>query len=192
MRTGTRHEKVEKLLEQIRAGDPRAFGRLIRELEPFVRGASMKVCRDRAVADENAQDTYVALHRKLDQFAGASSFTTWLYSVIVNNCRMKHRRRLVVRASVELDESTRAAGAWDAAPEARLLGEELQQILGRAIERLPQEYQAVFVLRQIERLSTDETAQELGLSPSAVKSRLHRARTQVRRDVEAHYADARP
>jgi RNA polymerase sigma-70 factor (ECF subfamily) len=165
----------------------------VRELEPFVRSASMKVCRDRDTADENAQDTFVALHRGLEQFTGASSFTTWLYAVIVNNCRMKHRRRRIDRESVPLESvETPAARATHGleGPEARMLRGELQAILGTAIEELPEEYRPVFVLRQLERLSTQQTAEALGLTQAAVKSRLHRARAMVRRSVERQYAEA--
>lgn len=194
-----RHARVEKLLEQVRTGDVRAFSRLVHELEPFVRGASMKVCRDRAVADENAQDTFVAMHRSLEQFTGASSFTTWLYTVVVNNCRMKRRRRKLDAASVPLEDVGEQLANGNGiigdrvqfeGPEARLLSEELRLILGSAIKRLPEDYRPVFVLRQLERLSTRETAEELGLTEAAVKSRLHRARTLVRRDVESYFAEA--
>lgn len=198
MSTHERRARVEKLLDQIRTGDERAFARLVHEIEPFVRSASMKVCRDRATADENAQDTFVAMHRALEQFSGASSFTTWLYTVVVNNCRMKRRRSKLAQASIPLDEmGTELQGDGGSAadlsagegPEAHMLSEELRRILGSAIERLPEEYRPVFVLRQLERLSTKETAEELGLSEAAVKSRLHRARAMVRRDVESYFIE---
>lgn len=196
MSTKQRRRRVEELLNQVRTGDERAFARLVHELEPFVRSASMKVCRDRATADENAQDTFVSMLRSLEQFSGASSFTTWLYTVIVNNCRMKRRRSKLAQASVPLDvlgsERPNGAAADASAmegPEAHMLSEELRRVLGSAIERLPEEYRPVFVLRQLERLSTKETAGELGLSEAAVKSRLHRARAMVRRDVESYFVE---
>jgi RNA polymerase sigma-70 factor (ECF subfamily) len=192
----TKQRRVEELLNQVRTGDERAFARLVHELEPFVRSASMKVCRDRATADENAQDTFVSMLRSLEQFSGASSFTTWLYTVIVNNCRMKRRRSKLAQASVPLDVLTTErpnGSAADASamegPEAHMLSEELRRVLGSAIERLPEDYRPVFVLRQLDRLSTKETAEELGLSEAAVKSRLHRARALVRREVESYFVE---
>ncbi|HVK39150.1 MAG TPA: sigma-70 family RNA polymerase sigma factor [Candidatus Kapabacteria bacterium] len=192
----TKQRRVEELLNQVRTGDERAFARLVHELEPFVRSASMKVCRDRATADENAQDTFVSMLRSLEQFSGASSFTTWLYTVIVNNCRMKRRRSKLAQASVPLDVLTTERPNGSAAdssamegPEAHMLSEELRRVLGSAIERLPEDYRPVFVLRQLDRLSTKETAEELGLSEAAVKSRLHRARALVRREVESYFVE---
>jgi RNA polymerase sigma-70 factor, ECF subfamily len=190
-----RHPRVDALLEAIRSGDKRAFSDLVRELEPFVRGTSMKVCRDKAVADENAQDTLVTMHRNLHQFEGGSRFTTWLYTVIVNNCRMKRRRRKIDQASLSLEE-LQASSADGSVPElvgsstdTEVLASELRHVLGRAIESLPEEYRSVFVLRQVEMLSTRETAEALSLSESAVKSRLYRARAMVRSSIESYVGE---
>jgi RNA polymerase sigma-70 factor, ECF subfamily len=187
---------VDQLIEQIRRGDRRAFGRLVAELEPFVSGSSLKVCRDRDIASENVQDTFINVYRKLHQFDGTSKFTTWIYSIVVNNCRMKRRRRLIDEATVSTEATghaplDRAHAAHDAgsSPDGALLLDELQKVLGRAVEKLPEEYRSVFVLRDVEGRSNEETAEELGLSVAAVKSRLHRARGRVREHVE-EYLDA--
>lgn len=186
--------RVEELLEQLRNGDARAFSKLVKELEPFVYGSSLKVCRDPAIADENMQDTFVNMYRKLHQFDGTSRFSTWLYSIIVNNCRMKRRRRKLDAVTGSLEQlrddaaGTEPAGAGES-PVEQLLSSELRAVLGAAIETLPAAYRAVFILRDVEHLSTEETAESLGLTPAAVKSRLHRAREQVRRHVEAYMAD---
>ncbi len=184
--------RVEQLLEQIRNDDPRAFAKLVKELQPFVIGSSLKVCRDRSIAEENAQDTFVSMYRNLDQFSGASKFSTWLYSIIVNNCRMKRRRRKLDSASVSFDEMAGEPGgeatlADAASPaDAQLLSNELRGVLGTAIADLPEDFRAVFVLRDVEHLSNEEVARDLGLSIAAVKSRLHRARERVRRRVEEY------
>jgi RNA polymerase sigma-70 factor (ECF subfamily) len=186
--------RVTALLDQIRRGDRAAFTRLVRELEPFVRASSFKICRDPDLADENAQDTMVNMYRKLHQFDGASKFCTWLYSIAVNNCRMKRRRRKLERSTVPIEaagekdqEGSQAEpAAADESPVERLLSAELREILAAAIDVLPEEYRAVFLLRDLEHLSTRETAEALGLSEAAVKSRLHRARRQVRARVESY------
>lgn len=185
--------EVDELIDRIRRGDPRAFSRLVAEIEPFVSGSSLKVCRDRDVAHENAQDTFINVYRKLHQFDGTSKFTTWLYSIIVNNCRMKRRRRRLDQATVSTDdvatEQIDAAQQADSAAysaDRRLLLDELQTVLGSAIETLPEEYRSVFVLRDLENHTTEETAHLLGLSIAAVKSRLHRARARVRTHLEIY------
>jgi RNA polymerase sigma-70 factor (ECF subfamily) len=184
---------VDVLIDRIRRGDPRAFSRLVAEIEPFVSGSSLKVCRDRDVASENAQDTFINVYRKLHQFDGTSKFTTWLYSIIVNNCRMKRRRRLLEKDTVSTDDI--AEEQIDAAQKSessaygadrKLLLDELQTVLGSAVETLPQEYRSVFVLRDLENHTTEETAHMLGLSIAAVKSRLHRARARVREHLELY------
>ncbi len=187
--------RVDALLEQIRRGDRAAFTKLVKELEPFVRASSFKICRDPDLADENAQDTMVNMYRKLHQFDGASKFCTWLYSIAVNNCRMKRRKRMIERSSIPIDPSDRGepeeahaelTTAEEESPMARLLTAELREILSAAIDALPEEYRAVFLLRDLEHLSTRETAEALKLSEAAVKSRLHRARQQVRVRVESY------
>ncbi|MBS1911247.1 MAG: sigma-70 family RNA polymerase sigma factor [Bacteroidetes bacterium] len=187
--------RVERLLKQIRNDDPRAFAQLVKELEPFVIGSSLKVCRDRATAEENAQDTFVSMFRNLGQFSGTSKFSTWLYTIIVNNCRMKRRKSRLERASVSIDEMAASGGrhasdleaAGSGAPaDAQLLSEELRAVLGAAIENLPEDYRSVFVLRDVEHLSNEDVARDLDLSVAAVKSRLHRARERVREHVEAY------
>lgn len=185
--------EVDELIDRIRRGDPRAFSRLVAEIEPFVSGSSLKVCRDRDVASENVQDTFINVYRKLHQFDGTSKFTTWLYSIIVNNCRMKRRRRLLDQATVSTDDLAEVqidvaqqadASAYSA--DRRLLLDELQAVLGSAVEALPEEYRSVFVLRDLENHTTEETAQALGLTIAAVKSRLHRARARVRDHLELY------
>lgn len=191
----TNDPRVEELLAQLRDGDPRAFSKLVKELEPFVYGSSLKVCRDPIVADENMQDTFVNMYRKLHQFDGTSKFSTWLYSIIVNNCRMKRRRRKLDAATGSMESMMHEGARDEPAAERRenpveqLLTRELRAVLGAAIENLPDEYRSVFILRDVEHLSTEETAASLGLTPAAVKSRLHRARERVRRHVEAYMAD---
>src|SRR5687768_267527 len=128
--------EVDELIDRIRRGDPRAFSRLVAEIEPFVSGSSLKVCRDRDVASGKAHDTFITVYRKLHQFDGTSKFTTWLYSIIVNNCRMKRRRRLREKATVSTDEIDEAqidtALKSNSAPygtDRRLLLDELHRVL---------------------------------------------------------------
>lgn len=182
--------KVNNLVQQVRDGDRRAFNRLAAELEPFVKGAAMKICRDPFHADETAQDSLIAMYRKLHQFDGSSLFCTWIYSIILNNCRMKRRKRKMDRASVSmevaLDEHGSELHGQGASPETTMISDELSRVIGLAVDALPEEYRAVFVLRDIEHFSTEETATSLDLTPAAVKSRLHRARNKVRDHMQSY------
>lgn len=192
VRTGAMNEReLDVLIERIRGGDSGAFGRLVAELEPFVSGSSFKVCRDREIADENVQDTFVNVYRKLHQFDGSSKFTTWLYSIILNNCRMKRRRRLIDQATLSTDdvgepavERAQAKRSAEFGADRSLLLDELQAVLDRSVDELPEELRSVLMLRDLEELSTEETAAALGLTEAAVKSRLHRARVKVRARIE--------
>ncbi len=126
-------------------------------------------------------------YEHLDQFKGDSKFYTWIVRIAVNQALMKLRRRKTDK-SVSLDEKidtgedtiVREIAAWDEDPEQRFSREELHGILDRAIQSLDPPYRSVFVLRDIDELSTEETAEALGLSVPAVKSRLLRARLQLR------------
>jgi len=192
VRTGAMNEReLDVLIERIRGGDSGAFGRLVAALEPFVSGSSFKVCRDREIADENVQDTFVNVYRKLHQFDGSSKFTTWLYSIILNNCRMKRRRRLIDQATLSTDdvgepavERAQAKRSAEFGADRSLLLDELQAVLDRSVDELPEELRSVLMLRDLEELSTEETAAALGLTEAAVKSRLHRARVKVRARIE--------
>ena len=126
-------------------------------------------------------------YEHLDQFKGDSKFYTWIVRIAVNQALMKWRRRRTDK-SVSLDETidtgedtvVREIAAWGEDPEQQFSREELGEILDGAIQSLEPIYRSVFVLRDIEELSTEETAEALGLSVPAVKSRLLRARLQLR------------
>jgi RNA polymerase sigma-70 factor (ECF subfamily) len=126
-------------------------------------------------------------YEHLDQFKGDSKFYTWIVRIAVNQALMKLRRRKTDK-SVSLDDTidtgedtvVREIAAWDENPEQQFSREELADILDGAIQGLDPIYRSVFVLRDVEDLSTEETAEALGLSVPAVKSRLLRARLQLR------------
>ncbi len=133
------------------------------------------------------QEAFLKAYEHLDQFQGNSKFYTWIVRIAVNQALMKLRKRKSDR-SVSLDEGidtgedtvTREIATWDENPEQQYTREELNAILDDAIQGLAPTYRTVFVLRDVEELSTEETAETLGLSIPAVKSRLLRARLQLR------------
>ena len=175
------------LVAQSREGDSRAFSELVRRYEGKIFRLAQHVTQNREDAEDVLQETFMKAYEHLDQFQGNSKFYTWIVRIAVNQALMKLRRRKTDR-SVSLDETidtgedtvVREIAAWDENPEARYSREELGSILDTAIQSLEPPYRSVFVLRDIDELSTEETAEALGLSVPAVKSRLLRARLQLR------------
>ena len=170
-----------------REGDVRAFSELVRRYEGKIFRLAQHVTQNREDAEDVLQETFMKAYEHLDQFQGNSKFYTWIVRIAVNQALMKLRRRKTDR-SVSLDETidtgedtvVREIAAWDEDPEDRYSREELAKILDTAVQSLDPPYRTVFQLRDIDELSTEETAEALGLSVPAVKSRLLRARLQLR------------
>jgi RNA polymerase sigma-70 factor (ECF subfamily) len=183
-------EKVSKeendLIKRARTGDERAFTELVQRYEDMIYSFSYKVCRNKEKAEETLQDTFINVYKNLSSFRGGSKFSTWLYSIVSNNCLMKHRKRKLDDLWVSLDEPPVIDGngpkitAWDATPAELLEDKELREKMDTAILMLPSDYRVVFVLRDIEGRSSEEVAKILKLSVPAVKSRLRRARVFLR------------
>ena len=175
------------LVVQAREGDTTAFGELVRRYEGKIFRLAQHVTQNREDAEDVLQETFMKAYEHLDQFKGDSKFYTWIVRIAVNQALMKLRRRKTDK-SVSLDETidtgedmvVREIAAWGEDPEQQLSREELGGILDSAIQSLEPIYRSVFVLRDIEELSTEETAEALSLSVPAVKSRLLRARLQLR------------
>src|ERR1043165_5808779 len=175
------------LVAQSREGDMRAFGELVRRYEGKIFRLAQHITQNREDAEDVLQETFLKAYEHLDQFKGDSKFYTWIVRIAVNQALMKLRRRKTDK-SVSLDEQidtgedtiVREIAAWDEDPEQRFSRAELGEILDTAVQSLEPPYRSVFVLRDIEEMSTEETAEALGLSVPAVKSRLLRARLQLR------------
>jgi len=191
-----------RLIAAARNGDHRAFTELVKRYEETVYRFSFKVCRDERKAAETLQDTFINVFRKLSSFDGKSKFSTWLFTIVSNNCLMKNRRRKLseLEEPLELfDEPPDERGVlargtiprWEETPQDLLLDRELKEELERAIQGLPVDYRAVFILRDVEGQSTQETARALGITVEATKSRLRRARAFLR-DRLHNYMSAHP
>jgi RNA polymerase sigma-70 factor, ECF subfamily len=145
-------------------------------------------------AEDVLQETFLKAYSHLDDFQGNSKFYTWLVRIAVNEALMKLRKRRSDR-TVPLDdpidtgedELPREVAVWDENPEEKYSRDELSQILDEAVQSLKPAYRTVFVLRDIEELSIEETAEALNLSISAVKSRLLRARLQLREKLTRQF-----
>ena len=182
------------LVAQSREGNTSAFAELVRRYEGKIFRLAQHVTQNREDAEDVLQETFMKAYEHLDQFQGNSKFYTWIVRIAVNQALMKLRRRKTGK-TVSLDETidtgedtvVREIATWDENPEQRFSREELGGILDSAIESLEPPYRSVFVLRDIEELSTEETADALGLSIPAVKSRLLRARLQLREKLTRQF-----
>jgi RNA polymerase sigma-70 factor (ECF subfamily) len=177
----------DTLIAQAREGNTGAFGELVSRYERKIFRLAQHITQSREDAEDVLQETFLKAYEHLHQFQGNSKFYTWLVRIAVNESLMKLRRRKTEK-TVSMDESidtgedtiAREIAVWDDNPEERYSQEELREILDKAVESLPPIFRTVFVLRDIEELSTEETAKALDLSVPAVKSRLLRARLQLR------------
>ena len=179
-----------EVVSAIRSGDESAMAHLYDKYSSIVYSVALRVLADTGAAEDVLQDAFLKAYEHLDTFQGNSKFYTWIVRIAVNQALMKLRRRKTDK-SVSLDETidtgedtvVREIAAWGEDPEQHFSREELGGILDTAIQGLEPLYRSVFVLRDIEELSTEETAEALGLSVPAVKSRLLRARLQLREEL---------
>jgi RNA polymerase sigma-70 factor (ECF subfamily) len=175
------------LLARLRAGDEAAYAQLVREQTPALLRVTSRLLRSDDEARDAVQDAFVAVFRALPRFRGESRLATWIYRIAINAALARLRARASVD-EVSLDEwlprfvddghQAEPSEPWpaDAGAERR----EVRERVRAAIDRLPDSYRTVVLLRDIEELTTDEAAQALGISTGAVKVRLHRARQALR------------
>src|SRR5713226_8782275 len=182
------------VLEQARRGDTDALTGLLRRYEGKIFRLAQHITQNREDAEDVLQEAFLKAYEHLGQFQGQSKFYTWIVRIAVNQALMKLRKRKSDR-SVSLDETidtgedtvAREIAAWDENPEQQYSREEINEILSSAIDGLAPIYRAVFVLRDVDDLSTEETADALELSVPAVKSRLLRARLQLRDKLTRYF-----
>ncbi len=188
----------QTLVDALKAGDRSACATMVRLFSPRIYRLALKLVGDPVEAEEVLQETFINACQHVQRFEGRSSLATWLYRIATNASLMRLRRRRPEELSwdepVEWESGEvmpRQLSRWEWDPEAHVLNEELRQVMDAAIARLPEALRAAFVLRDIEGLSTAETAEALGITESAAKVRLHRARLQLREDLSRYFA-ARP
>ena len=191
----------QALIAASKSGDPAALDELVRAHQGRVYAFAMRMCRNVEDAKDILQETFLGMVRSLREFREESKFSTWLYRIASNACLKKRRRGVhdpTPEQELSLDELMPRPDAdgrkpeirdWSEDAERALLRGELTAKMETAIDKLPTEYKIVLVLRDVEGLSAEETAQAVGLSVAAVKSRLHRARVFVRREL-AEYLTA--
>ncbi len=182
------------LVERVRGGDIAAYDTLVRKYERQIFRIAQHITQNREDAEDVMQDAFLKAYEKLDQFQGNSKFYTWLVRIAVNESLMRLRKRRTAK-TVSMDEDVatdegsvpRDFADWAPNPEQNYTQAELAEILKKTIQGLPQGFRVVFVLRDVDGLSTEETAETLGLSVPAVKSRLLRARLQLRERLTRYF-----
>ncbi|MCU1284413.1 MAG: polymerase, sigma-24 subunit, RpoE [Acidobacteriales bacterium] len=191
--TGDTSEELA-LIQSAREGDIAAFEQLIRKYDRNVFRIAQHITQNREDAEDVVQDAFLKAYQNLKQFQGNSKFYTWLVRIAVNEALMKLRKRKSSK-TVSMDEDVetedgsvpREVADWSPNPEQQYRQAELSEILEKTIQGLPMGFRTVFMLRDVEGLSTEETAETLGLSVPAVKSRLLRARLQLRERLNRYF-----
>lgn len=189
-------EDEESLLRGLRAGDDAAFERLIRDQGPRLLSVARRFLRNEEDARDAVQEAFLSAFRSLASFERTSRFSTWLHRIAVNCClmRLRTRRRkpeepiddLLPRFSADGHQAV-PSRAWGESAEGLLERSETRAIVRAAIDRLPDSYREVLLMRDIEEISTTEAAGLLEISENAVKIRLHRARQALRGLLDADF-----
>jgi len=187
----------EELVSLIRNKDYSAFEEIVDRYSPKVMRLALKITKNREDAQDVLQDTFVSVYKSIDSFKGESAFSSWLYRICANFALMKLRGRRYDGQSDSLDENpnmdieTLAAHShsendWSERADKLFLRKELRERICQAIDKLPDEYRVVFLLKDVEGLSNEEIGKTLDITVPAVKSRLHRARLFLRKEISKY------
>ncbi len=183
------------LLEELRKGSPEAVEALFDRFHGKIYGLAMSILKNESDAEEATQDVFMTVFQKAFTFKGDSALYSWIYRICVNACLMRLRgKKRTETVSIEefmpvfTEEGIHAdpVGDWSKEVERKMLDKELGGVIRKFTEKLSEKYRVVFVLSDVEGLSNEETAQILGLTVPAVKSRLHRARLYLREQLSRY------
>jgi RNA polymerase sigma-70 factor (ECF subfamily) len=201
-----------EIVDALKRGDERVFADLVDAYSPGLMRMAQMFVRDRAVAEDVVQDTWIAVLRGIDRFEGRSSLKTWIYRILMNTAKTRGQREsrsipFSAAASDDepsvdpdrfLDANHRYAGGWMIGPsewqtpEEELLQGETRDAILAAIDELPDAQRAVITMRDVEGFPAEEVAEALGISDGNQRVLLHRARSKVRRAIEKHLGAVEP
>ena len=189
--------QTEISIEALRAGNRHEFARLVDTYSGPLHRLALKMLGNEPDADDVLQNTFLKAFQHIGDFEGRSSLSTWLYRIASNEALMMLRKRrpeTTFTDSIPEDEDNRVSDPieftdWCCLPEEEFLSAESKAALDRAVQHLPETLRIVFVLRDIENLSIHGTSQALGLSETAVKTRLLRARLRLREELSSYYGE---
>lgn len=185
-------------------GDEEAFNRFVDHFRKKIIRYSWLMCGQRDDAEEVAQDTLMKVFESLDQLREPERVRPWIFRIAKNACLMKRRKSVFAPAhELSLDEYAPSGDEgdsklklqiadWSCLPDDQVLQSELKDAISLAIRGLPEIYRAVFLLREVEELSTHDAAEILEISEDTVKTRLHRARVAMRRGLEDYLRNESP
>ncbi len=184
------------LVERAESGDQSAFRAIMEQNNQRLYRVARAVMKDDTEAEDVVQETYLRAFFNLSKFRGESSLTTWLTRIALNEAlgRKRKQRAMVTLETVETAQQTSAqiiqfpAMNTETDPERSAAQNEIQRLLERAMDALPEPFRVVFVMRDVEEMSIEETAFHLGIRPQTVKTRLHRARRLLRQSLDGELA----
>ncbi|HKE23276.1 MAG TPA: RNA polymerase sigma factor [Bryobacteraceae bacterium] len=183
------HQAESQLARSLMAGEPEAFDRFVAHFRSKVFHYSWLMCGSPEDAEEVAQETLLKVFGSIDQLRDPDHVRAWVFRIARNACLMQRRKSVFAPTQeVSLDDVLPSGETADVSetPDRTLLSGELRAVLDRVIMELPPPYRAVVVLRDLEELSTEETAEILAIKPDAVKTRLHRARAAMRQTLDCY------
>jgi RNA polymerase sigma-70 factor, ECF subfamily len=201
-----------EIVAALKRGDEAVFADLVDTYSPGLMRMAQMFVRDRAVAEEVVQETWLAVLRGIDRFEGRSSLKTWIFRILMNTAKTRAQREarsIPFSAAVRDDEPSvdpdrfagpdhRCAGGWMIGPaewqtpEEELLQGETREAIMKAIDQLPEAQKAVITMRDVEGFPPEEVAEALGISDGNQRVLLHRARSKVRRAIESHLGAVEP
>jgi len=186
------------LIERAQQGDQAALAEIVELHQGIIYNVALRMCGNAYDAEETLQETFLNAIRALPRFEGRSRFSTWLYRIASNACLMRRRHEATQPNIISVDSTTDDGNGdftpkyfidWSAKPEKELLDAELKQVMEKAVTHLPPNLRIVFIWRELEGLSTQETAEVLEISENTVKVRLHRARLRLRELLSNYFAE---
>jgi RNA polymerase sigma-70 factor, ECF subfamily len=192
------HSKAPETLSitALRSGDRAEFARLVEQYSTRVYYLALKMLGDGQDAEDVLQETFLKAFRSLANFEGRSSLATWLYRIAINESLMHLRRSKPDTISIDSQDEGQEEDSepfqivdWSGLPEEKLMSAESRRVMDRAIEKLTPALRAVFLLRDVEGLSIRETSEALGLNEAVIKTRLSRARFQLRQAISVYFRE---
>lgn len=189
-------EKETLSIEALRSGDREEFAAMVDEYSPKLYRLALRMLGDPLEAEDVLQESFLKAFNAIDQFEGRSKISTWLYRITSNEALMRLRKKRPAVVSVDepihLDEGDtipRQLEDWCCLPEDEFMTSEAMVQLDRAMDELSPALKAAFILRDLQGLSTEEAADALDISQSALKTRLSRARLQLRESLSSYFGD---
>ena len=191
-----------ELAEELLRGNTAAFDEFVNIFQSKIFQHTLMMCGHREDAEEVAQDTLLKVFENFDQLQDARNVRAWVFRIARNACLMKRRKSVFApKTELSLEDylpRTEEDGSgvrmqiadWSKVPESQLLQKQLKEILAAAIQELPEIYRSVLLLRDVEELNTEETAEILDVKIDVVKTRLHRARLAIRQKLDRHLLEA--